>query len=164
MPTSKAFEMAVEFRNKAIAVLRLQKVNGLTQSLQEANSSLKGSQASLDEANKKIADVNSGEFVPSYSDMRQFSSADDAKAAVLADLAKTVESLTKSVADSTASVADIEAKIIAATKGDKPYKFSRDTVTEMASKLIEQSGSTLDLSVVQTVDDAASSEEFADAV
>jgi len=160
MPNSKAFEMAVEFRNKAIAVLRLQKVNGLTQELQEATSNLKSSQSNLDEVNKKIADVNSGEYSPSYADVHTYGSADEAKAAVLKDLGASVERLTKSVSDQTAKVAEVEGKITAATKGEKPYKFSRDAITEMANSLIEQSGNSLDLALISAVDDTAADEEF----
>lgn len=161
--TSKAFEMIVEYRNKAIAVLRLQKVNGITQRLQVANSELKSTKSDLESVNKKIADVNSGEFSPSYADMNSFNNADEARAAVVKSLTETAEGLTKEVEAQTKSVADIEADIVKASKGEKPYRFSRDEITELANKLILQDGNTLKLDDVSVVDEAGS-DEFAPTV
>lgn len=156
---NKAFEIVTDYRNKAIAVLRLQKVNGLTQTLQELKSDLKGMQSDLGSTNQKIAEVNSGEFAPSFHDLERYGSADEARKAVLKDLGERAESLTKYLEGAQKRVADTEMEISKAIKGEKPYRFSRDAITALADELIKQDGNAFELDEIAVIDESGSEEE-----
>lgn len=148
---SKTLEVVNSFRDKAIAILRLTKVNTLAEDLQVANASVKSITGSLEETNKKIAEVSSGEFSPSYQDMQTYANAEEARTAVLADLNKNVESLTKQLEEAKKSVTDLTVKINDVASGKKP--FSRETITSLSNEMIKSSASLPTLEEIAVVDE-----------
>lgn len=161
MVNTKAYELVDGFRNKAIAVLRLMKVNALVEELQIANSDLKTLTKEKDENTKKLEDVARGEFSPSYNDMDSYNSPEEAREAVTKRLNDRNESLDKEIESANKRITEIEDKIVKAGKGEKPYRLSRSTITSTANKLIEQSFSDLNLADLEIASEPSGDEEFA---
>lgn len=155
---SKALEVVLAFRDKAIAILRLTKVNALAEDLQITKSRVKELTASLADTNKKIAEVSSGEFSPSYDDMQTYKTADEARNAVLERLNKSVEELNKGIVDSTKSVTDLTAKINDVSSGKKA--FARETITSLTNELIKRDGTALSLEELGAVDESGNEDNF----
>jgi len=131
---SKALEIVTDFRNKAIVVLRLSKINTLTEDLQVFKSNLKSTTTELENVNKHITEVSSGEFSPSYADMEQYGTAEEARNSVLKQLNTVVEALTKQLEKDTKIVVDTTTKINEVASGKVP--FSRDTITNITANII----------------------------
>lgn len=156
----KAFDMVTDYRNKAIAVLRLQKVNGLAQKLQQANSSISKATKTNDELTAQREHVTSGAYSPSYDDMNRFDSPSAAQAAVVEKIDKQLEANNKALEAANKSKAEVEDEIRAWAKGGEGHRFSREVITALADELIKQDGNNLKLEEVQVSGDAASQEEF----
>lgn len=156
----KAFEIVKSYRDKAIAVLRLQKVNELVEELQALNGRISTRDKATAELNAKRTEVAAGSFSPSLEDVRRFGSAAEAKDETLKQMDATLEENGKAAERDAKAKEELETKIRAAATGGEGYKFNRETITKLAAELIKQDGVNLSLEDVASVGDESSAEEF----
>lgn len=148
----KMIEIVNSFRDRAISILRLQKINGFTEQLQYAKAKLKELQTELAETIQKLSDVENGAYQPSLSDVKLYHSAEEAKTVVVKSLTATKDNLERYIKNAEEDINTIEQKANDVEEGKHP--FDRSTITELANQLIREHSQDFSEETSEVTDDA----------
>jgi hypothetical protein len=124
------------FRNMAISLLRLQRANGLVETLQIRKANLVDVKTDLDNVKAKREGVISGAIVISLGDLGSYESVEKAKEAIVKAYDASIKDLEAAVECAGKEVTRIEEEVSKMEAGE--YKFSRQTITNVADALMEK--------------------------
>ncbi|MCK9369551.1 hypothetical protein M0R04_06560 [Candidatus Dojkabacteria bacterium] len=157
---AKALELVKNFRDKARAILRLQSVNTLVENRQVASRDLAKLVASKATNVQRLAEIEAGNYSV---DVKEAKTSKKSAADIIAGVKKDLESanadLDKDIERKTKNLEELDAEIavaVAGTKTDKfNYRASKQDITNLANKLIENNHDEFELSDIDTSEEDA---------